>query len=215
MQNTPGGVRSASSFFLRFVPALAGTLLFIAVLHGAAGVIFRPATPPPAAVPVAAVPAAAPAPVAAPAPAAPPAPAAAPAPAAVAPAAEAPARPAPAAAPATVAAGDSAAGKALSARCATCHSLAEGGPNRVGPALFGIVGRPVASHESFAYSAAMRRKAGGGQARWDEAALDAFLAEPKKAVPGTAMSFPGLPDARQRADLIAWLKSLQPAAPAN
>ena len=114
-----------------------------------------------------------------------------------------------------MAAGDSAAGKALSARCATCHSLAEGGPNRVGPALFGIVGRPVASHEGFAYSAAMRRKAGGGQARWDEAALDAFLAEPKKAVPGTAMSFPGLPDAGQRADLIAWLKSLQPAAPAN
>lgn len=105
---------------------------------------------------------------------------------------------------------DVAAGQALAARCAACHNLAPGGPNRVGPALFAVVGRPVATHEGFAYSAAMRRKAEGG-AHWDEAALDAFLAAPAQAVPGTIMSFPGLPDARQRADLIAWLRTLKPA----
>jgi cytochrome c len=85
--------------------------------------------------------------------------------------------------------------------CAACHSIDKGGSNRVGPNLHGIVGRAVASAEGYGYSAALKAKGGV----WDEAALDAFLTNPRKAVPGTKMAFPGLSDNARRKALIDYL----------
>lgn len=96
-----------------------------------------------------------------------------------------------------------AAGAAIYKKCVTCHTIDKGGRNMVGPNLWGVVGRPVASHAGFAYSAAMKAKGGA----WDEAALDAYLTAPMRAVPGTKMAFAGLADAADRAALIAYLKA--------
>jgi cytochrome c len=96
-----------------------------------------------------------------------------------------------------------AAGAAQFKKCVACHTIDKGGPNRVGPNLWGIVGRPVASHAGFAYSAAMKAKGGN----WDDAALDAYLTSPMKAVPGGKMAFAGIADAADRAALIAYLKA--------
>jgi cytochrome c len=94
-------------------------------------------------------------------------------------------------------AGDPAAGEDLFLdRCAMCH-IAEGGGQ--GPSLTGLYGRKAASAPGFAYSAAL--KASG--LTWTGPALDRFLADPRLAVPGTAMPIT-VPDARQRADLIAY-----------
>jgi cytochrome c len=88
-------------------------------------------------------------------------------------------------------------------RCAACHSVTAG-ENKMGPHLVGIVGRKAGSVEGAKYSKAL--PASG--LTWDEANLDAFLANAKKLVPGTTMAFV-LPNATQRADLIAYLKTLQ------
>ena len=77
-----------------------------------------------------------------------------------------------------------------------------GAPNGVGPNLHGIVGKAVASVEGFAYSPAMKAKGGV----WDEANLDAYLENPRKAVPGTKMAFAGINNAEERKALIGWLK---------
>jgi cytochrome c2 len=164
-------------------------------------------------------------PAAAEAPAAPaeePAPAKAEAPA-EAPAAEAAAEPAPAEAPAeqTVAqaeepaaaaaapaGGDAAKGETFAKRCAACHNFEAGGPNGVGPNLHGVVGRAVASHEGFAYSDAMKTFAEGGKV-WDEATLSTYLGDPKGTVPGNKMAFPGVKKEEDRANVIAYLKTLQ------
>lgn len=88
--------------------------------------------------------------------------------------------------------------------CAACHTFTKGGPNGLGPNLYGIVGRPRASESGFDYSAAMKAK--GGQWSLDE--LNQFLTKPQAYIPGTAMSFPGFPRANQRADVIAYLNTL-------
>lgn len=93
-------------------------------------------------------------------------------------------------------------GEASFAKCAACHKVEKGAPNGVGPNLHGIVGKAVASAEGFAYSASMKAKGGV----WDEAALDAYLENPRKAVPGTKMAFAGINNAEERKALIAWLK---------
>ncbi|MCL5778806.1 cytochrome c family protein [Limibaculum sp. FT325] len=85
-------------------------------------------------------------------------------------------------------------------KCKACHTL-EQGKNRVGPYLWGVVGRPVASAEGFSYSDAL--KGVGGE--WTAAQLDAFLADPKGFAPGNKMSFAGVKDAEDRADLIVYL----------
>jgi cytochrome c2 len=103
---------------------------------------------------------------------------------------------------------DAANGENLFRRCAACHSVDEGGQNRVGPNLFGIVNRPVASAEGFNYSAAMTEYAQGGEVVWDYGHLDAFLAAPRDEVSGTSMAFPGVSDDGDRADVIAYLRSL-------
>jgi cytochrome c len=98
---------------------------------------------------------------------------------------------------------DAAAGKAVFAQCAACHSV--DGSNGAGPSLKGIVGRKAGSFEGFRYSRAMK---GAGYA-WDAAKLDAYLADPQKALPGNVMPFSGITDAKQRADLVAYLATLK------
>ena len=97
-------------------------------------------------------------------------------------------------------------GKASFEQCATCHTI-DGGDG-VGPTLQGIAGRKAATVDGFRYSRALR----SAGITWDAASLDAFLAEPQKAVPGNVMPFSGMTDARQRAAVIAYLLSLPPNA---
>lgn len=95
-------------------------------------------------------------------------------------------------------------GAAVAKKCAACHNFQEGAGAKVGPDLYGVVGRPVASVEGFAYTAAM--KAHGGD--WTFEALNTFLTNPKAAVPGTAMGFAGLAKESERADLLVYLNTL-------
>jgi cytochrome c len=104
---------------------------------------------------------------------------------------------APAAAPAQASGGDAAAGQDLYLdRCVMCH-VAEGGGQ--GPSLKGVYGRKAGSAPGFAYSAALK----GSGVTWTGPELDRFLADPSKAIPGTAMPLT-VPDAKQRSDLIAY-----------
>ena len=95
--------------------------------------------------------------------------------------------------------GDPAKGEAIYSRCAACHAL---GYDRTGPRHCGLVGRRAGEVPGFAYSEAMRRSG----IVWDARTLDRFLADPMKAVPGTSMGYAGVKDARERADLIAYLR---------
>jgi cytochrome c len=99
---------------------------------------------------------------------------------------------------------DVAKGKTSAQKCAACHTFEKGGPNRVGPNLWGIVGRPRASHEGFNYSAAMKAKGG----TWTADEIFEFIKNPKAMVPGTAMTFTGISRASERADLVAYLNTL-------
>jgi cytochrome c len=91
--------------------------------------------------------------------------------------------------------------------CASCHNFVQGGPNGVGPNLYGIVNRNHAAVEGFNYSAANRALSGKP---WDYEALNAFIAKPSAAMPGTRMAYAGLSSTSQRADVIAYLRSLAP-----
>ena len=95
-------------------------------------------------------------------------------------------------------------GQATAKQCQACHTFEKGGPNRVGPNLWGIVGRPRASEAGFNYSAAMKAK--GGTWTFDE--LYTFLANPRGVIPGTNMTFAGLARGQQRADVIDYLHTL-------
>jgi cytochrome c len=102
------------------------------------------------------------------------------------------------AAAAAVAAGDPAKGEAIYSRCAACHALAY---DRTGPRHCGLLGRRAGTVPGFAYSQAMARSG----LVWDRRTLDRFLTDPMKTVPGTSMGYAGVKDARERADLIAFL----------
>lgn len=88
--------------------------------------------------------------------------------------------------------------------CAECHSVREG-KNKKGPSLFAVAGRRAATVSDFAYSDAMRQAG----IVWTPAALDAYLANPRKAVPGGKMKYDGLADTHDREDLIAYLAGLK------
>ncbi|WP_194953786.1 c-type cytochrome [Sphingopyxis solisilvae] len=94
-------------------------------------------------------------------------------------------------------------GEQVFKRCAACHTVDKGGRNGIGPNLHGVVGAPVAAKPGFSYSGAMKAKGGV----WDDAALDAYLAAPMKALPGTRMAFVGVIDAADRKALILYLEA--------
>jgi cytochrome c len=101
--------------------------------------------------------------------------------------------------------GDAEAGRKLARKCAACHNfIPGGGPRRVGPHLWNIVDAPKARIESYPYSQALRQ-AGG---TWTLAELDSFLANPRQALPKTRMKFAGLKNARERADILLFLRGL-------
>lgn len=93
-------------------------------------------------------------------------------------------------------------GRRAFARCRSCHTVTEGGPNMTGPNLWGIFGRTAGSHAGYNYSPAL--KAAGFS--WDADHLDHWLQNPRSFLPGNKMTFPGLEDATDRRDVIAWLK---------
>ncbi len=109
--------------------------------------------------------------------------------------------------PTLLAKADPAKGQTLTKVCATCHSFEKGAAAKVGPDLYGVVGRPKGSAAGFAYSDAMKAKGGD----WTFADLDSFITSPKTFVPGTKMGFGGEPDAGKRADIIAYLRTLSDA----
>ena len=112
-----------------------------------------------------------------------------------------------AAAPAVGAAADPQRGEVAFQTCYACHSVQPEETGLEGPNLFGVVGRAVASAPDFAYSNGLKALPARGYKTWTEAALDAFLTSPEDFAPGTAMTFVGMPDAKERADVIAYLAS--------
>ncbi len=97
-------------------------------------------------------------------------------------------------------------GQRVAAKCKACHSFDQGGAHRVGPKMWGVFGAQVAQHEDYSYSTAFQEKA---DMVWDQATLFAFLADPRGWAPGTKMQFNGIRKPEDRADLIAYLKTLQ------
>jgi len=95
-------------------------------------------------------------------------------------------------------------GAQVAKQCGTCHNFQEGQGPKVGPDLYGVVGRQVASKPGFNYSAALKAKGG----TWTFEELNKWLLDPRADVPGTAMTFAGLANGKQRADVIAYLNSL-------
>ncbi|EJF91281.1 c-type cytochrome [Bartonella tamiae] len=101
--------------------------------------------------------------------------------------------------------GDIKKGAQLFGQCGTCHSGAKDGSNRVGPPLWDIVNRPFAFIQNFSYSRAMRDNA---DKHWNFATLDTYLRAPRKMIPGTIMTFPGIKNDQDRADLLLYLRML-------
>lgn len=105
-----------------------------------------------------------------------------------------------------MAAADAKAGEVLSKKCAICHDFTKGGANKIGPALYGIAGADIGKHApGFAYSPAMAAHGG----HWDDQTLSEFLTAPAKYIKGTKMAFVGLAKPEDRANMIAYLKSMK------
>ena len=103
----------------------------------------------------------------------------------------------------SMAAADVARGKAVFEQCSACHTVDD--TSGLGPSLFGVFGRKAGLLAGFRYSRAMRNS----PIIWTARTLDAYIADPQAVVPGNLMPYSGLPDARQRADLIAYLEILR------
>ncbi|MFN4353573.1 c-type cytochrome [Parvibaculum sp.] len=111
-------------------------------------------------------------------------------------------------------------GERASRKCTACHTFEEGGPARIGPNLYAMIGAPHAHMAGFAYSAAMQAKS---NEPWTFEELDHFIENPRGYLPGTIMSFAGIRNAQERADLIVYMNTLgsnkplpeAPAAPAE
>ena len=116
-----------------------------------------------------------------------------------------------------LASADPATGEQVFKKCTACHNADQGGANALGPSLYGVMGNPVAAHPGFAFSDALKGKGG----TWDWDTMSAWLASPKKFAPGTKMTFAGLSNPQDRANVMAFLNSRDasplpvPAAPAE
>ncbi|MEM8854645.1 MAG: c-type cytochrome, partial [Pseudomonadota bacterium] len=110
-----------------------------------------------------------------------------------------------------LASADPVAGENSTAVCAACHSFDDGGPNGIGPAIYNVVGREIAGVADFGYSSALVTHGEGKTWTYEE--LDGFLENPQGWVPGTSMSYAGVKDAKERANLVAYLRSISPDAP--
>ncbi len=108
------------------------------------------------------------------------------------------------AANAAYAAGDAEAGKQVFKQCALCHTT-EAGKNKIGPSLFGVVGREAGTAPNFNYSDAMKNF----KHKWTPEELHTYLEDPRKLVPGTKMIFPGLKNEKDRDNVIAYLETLK------
>jgi len=116
---------------------------------------------------------------------------------------------------------DIAAGQAITAKCASCHLFDAAGTNNIGPGLYGVVGRAPGSHPGFAYDQAMTDFAAKNKT-WTYDLLYQFLKAPGSFMPGTKMTFVGLPQSQDRINVIAYLRSngstnvpIPPPAPAK
>jgi cytochrome c len=105
---------------------------------------------------------------------------------------------------------DAARGEAYFARCSACHAIEQGAPTAVGPNLWGVMGNPIGSRPDYAYSQAMSRHGG----RWDWAAANAFLRSPRNFLPQTRMSFYGIVNPQDRADIMLYMNRQGGALPA-
>ena len=103
-----------------------------------------------------------------------------------------------------LASADAAKGEQSAALCKVCHTFDAGGATLIGPNLHNVVGADIASHEDFSYTAALKGKDGN----WTYEQLDAWLTNPQAFASGTSMAFPGIPDAKKRADVIKFLMSM-------
>jgi cytochrome c len=103
------------------------------------------------------------------------------------------------------AAGDAAAGKVLfTQKCAICHSAVEG-QNKIGPSLWGVVGRKAGTLSTYTYSDAMKN----ANRTWDAATLSDYLTDPRGKIPGIKMIFAGLPSETDRQNVVAYLSTLK------
>jgi cytochrome c len=102
-------------------------------------------------------------------------------------------------------AGDANSGKVVFARCTICHTVQKGGPNRLGPNLFGVFGRKAAAVPGFAYSGALKNSG----ITWKADKLKAWITAPARLVPGTKMAFAGINNPKQVDDVVAYLASLK------
>lgn len=114
-----------------------------------------------------------------------------------------------------LASADAAKGEASFKKCASCHTIDSGGASGIGPNLYAVMGKPLGGQAGFTYSDALKGKGGS----WDWANMDAWLKDPKAFAPGTMMSFAGIGDAAERANLLVYLNAQGsslplPAAPA-
>lgn len=105
---------------------------------------------------------------------------------------------------AMLAAADLDKGKKVAKKCVSCHGFEKGAPNKVGPHLFGVVGRDIASVADFNYSNALK----GLDGAWGYEELNAYLTKPREYAPGTRMAFAGLKKVSDRANLIAYMRSM-------
>jgi cytochrome c len=109
-----------------------------------------------------------------------------------------------------LASADKAKGEATFRQCSTCHTPEKGGANKVGPNMWGVLGRAKGQVAGFGYSAALKAVAAKGE-KWDFETIDKFVESPKGYIAGTSMSYAGISNPKTRADLIAYLNTLSDA----